>query len=180
MVRLPPLLFVFYSLEWQTFGEYSCGRGLTKPKWRRDSRLALAGGLPADRAGRQQQKGGAMPNRGCRHFTLGMLGLCTAVLALTAGAAVAAADRDTQEVSRYVLTEAGLAKYSAASTNLSKLDKSSLTAGCKEENPSSLDKVVAKADADPGVKAAIQGADECRFLQGAQGGHRQAEHRQKG
>jgi len=86
-----------------------------------------------------------------------MLGLCTAILALTAGAALAAADRDTQEVSRYVLTEAGLAKYSAASTNLSKLGKSSLTAGCDEESPASIDKVVAKADASPPVKAAIQG-----------------------
>ena len=85
---------------------------------------------------------------------------CAALLATAGNVALSAADHDTAEISHYVLTEAGLAKFSAASTNLSKLGKSSLTAGCNddEDSPASLDKFVAKIDATPAAKAAIQGA----------------------
>jgi hypothetical protein len=98
-----------------------------------------------------------MDDRVRRRWAPFVAGACAALFSTAGSVTLAAADRDTEEVSRYVLTEAGLTKFSAASTNLSKLGKSSLTAGCDEDSPSSLDKVVAKADASPAVKAAIQG-----------------------
>ncbi len=75
-----------------------------------------------------------------------------------------AADRDAQEISRYRLTDAGLAKYAQASRNLSALAKPS-PADCTEgetgdtdDNAKSLDESVARLDATDGVRKAITSA----------------------
>jgi hypothetical protein len=73
---------------------------------------------------------------------------------------VAAQDRDTQEVMSYVLTDAGLAKYTQAAKKIAALPQNP-TSDCGEEEDSdsqSLDEMVAKFNAVPGVKAAIQSA----------------------
>jgi hypothetical protein len=101
-----------------------------------------------------------MENPGPCRWAPWLAGVCAVVVSIAGGAARAQGDRDTQEISRYVLTEAGLAKYSAATNNLSKLGKS-VQSGCDDkddESPSSLDKFVAKVDANPAAKAAIQSA----------------------
>lgn len=100
-----------------------------------------------------------MPNRKHRFHALGSFGLGAALLALAAVPAFSQADRDAQEISRYTLTEAGLAKYAAATQNLEKAGESSPTK-CDDDSdsPSSLDKFVAKIDATPKAKAAIQSA----------------------
>ena len=76
---------------------------------------------------------------------------------MTVPAHAAAPDAETQEISRYVLAEAGLAKYTAATQKLGKL-AASLTSKCDDEAPTSLNQIVAKADAAPGVKLAIHSA----------------------
>ena len=77
-------------------------------------------------------------------------------LMLILPAVAAAQDRDAQEVSRYVLTDGGLAKYTLATEKLS-------AAGCEIESEddsdtASLTAAVALIDANPPAKAAIQSA----------------------
>jgi hypothetical protein len=71
-------------------------------------------------------------------------------------------DSDTKEITGYVLTEAGLAKYTQAVKNLAPLAKR-LSDACKADDDSdnvrSLDDMVARFDAVPGVRAAINSAD---------------------
>jgi hypothetical protein len=69
-----------------------------------------------------------------------------------------AQDKDVVEVQRYMLSEAALAKYTAATKSLAALP----SAGCTEddsdsENPS-IDHMVAKLGAVPGAQAAVQSA----------------------
>ncbi len=69
-----------------------------------------------------------------------------------------AQDADTKEVLRYTLTEAGLAKYTAATKKLASLPEDALDA-CDDddtEGGGSLDQMAAKLDAVPGAKAALQ------------------------
>jgi hypothetical protein len=95
-----------------------------------------------------------------------MKNVLRALLAITSlalslpGPAQAQVDRDTQEISSYVLTEAGLARFTKASKALGALRKE-LAGGCEEEdgdNARSIDQLVAKFNATPGAKAALQGA----------------------
>ena len=70
---------------------------------------------------------------------------------------VAFAD-DLEEVSKYALTDAGLAKFAKATQNLA-----ALPGACEEDeeddsNAQSIDDLVAKLDATPGAKAAVQSA----------------------
>jgi len=66
---------------------------------------------------------------------------------------------DAKEVSRYVLTEAGLGKFTRATQNLA-----AVPGACVREDSddgssnASLDQLVAKLEATPGAKAAIQSA----------------------
>lgn len=98
-----------------------------------------------------------MPNRRYRTCTLGLIALCATLFAL--GTAQAQGDRDTQEISHYTLTEAGLARYSAATKNLGKLGRAGQV-NCDDdaESPSSLDKLAARINASPAAKAALQSA----------------------
>ena len=68
-------------------------------------------------------------------------------------------DSDTREIQGYELTEAGLAKYTQATRNLDALGTNPST-GCDDDGASatSLDKMVARLDAVPGVKSAIKSA----------------------
>jgi hypothetical protein len=82
-----------------------------------------------------------------------------ALLAASVALADGQADRDSKEVSNYVLTEAGLAKYTQAAHSMKPLlDKS--PEACKEDSESakSLDQMAAKLNAVPGAKAAMQAA----------------------
>ena len=72
----------------------------------------------------------------------------------------AAQDGDSREVSAYVLTESGLAKFAQASRNLA-----AVPAACEEEvddddsdDMESIDQMVAKLNARPGAQAAVQSA----------------------
>jgi len=83
-----------------------------------------------------------------------------AVLLISSGATSAVAqDRDAQEVSRYALTESGLAKFAQATRNIA-----AVPGACerKEDDDSedlkSIDQMVAKLDSVPGIQAAIQSA----------------------
>jgi hypothetical protein len=66
----------------------------------------------------------------------------------------ASQDRDTQEVQRYVMTDAALAKYKAATKKLVVLPGAGNSCD-DEENTGTIAEAVAKIDAMPGAKAAI-------------------------
>lgn len=85
------------------------------------------------------------------------------MLALMLPALSLAQDKDAQEISRYVLTDAALAKYTRAVEKLRPL--SSQIASCDEENsdsnegnPDSITEMTARIDRVPAAKAAIQSA----------------------
>jgi len=70
----------------------------------------------------------------------------------------AAQDNDSREVSAYVLTESGLAKFAQASKNLA-----GVPGACEEDDDDSddlqsIDQMVAKINSRPGAQAAIQSA----------------------
>ncbi|MGB5131882.1 MAG: hypothetical protein WBO00_04655 [Steroidobacteraceae bacterium] len=97
-----------------------------------------------------------MPNM--KRALRGLLAIMSLTLALP-GTALAQADRDTQEISSYVLTDAGLARYAKASRALGALAKAS--GGCEDDdddNAKTIDQMVAKFNATPGAKAALQSA----------------------
>jgi hypothetical protein len=81
-----------------------------------------------------------------------LLGAVTIALLLPGFAA--AQDRDTQEVQKYTLTDAGLAKYSQATKKLAALPGGD----CDDDDSQSIDDAAAKLNASPGAKTAIQSA----------------------
>jgi hypothetical protein len=94
-----------------------------------------------------------------RHCSRIFPAIATLALMLPAFAQ-AQVDRDTQEISSYVLTDAGLARYTKAAQALGAARKQ-LAANCDDDddsNPQSLDQIVAKFNSHPGAKAALQGA----------------------
>ena len=80
-------------------------------------------------------------------------------IGLTSPGPAAAQDKDSREVSAYVLTESGLAKFAQASKNLA-----AIPGACEEETDDdddsddmkSIDQMVAKLNSKPGAQAAIQ------------------------
>ncbi len=88
-------------------------------------------------------------------------GLFVAALVLLFGGMTLAIaqDRDAQEVSRYVLTESGLAKFAQATRNIA-----AVPGACEREEDDdsddlkSIDQMVAKLNSVPGIQAAIQSA----------------------
>ena len=69
-----------------------------------------------------------------------------------------AQDADAQEVLRYTLTEAGLAKYSQATKQLAALPDQERACDEEDTEAKSLDEMAAKLDGVPGARAAIQSA----------------------
>ena len=85
--------------------------------------------------------------------------LLLVVAALALPGVAAANENDKREISSYVLTEGGLAKFKQATDKLSAVPGACAKADDDEDNSSqSLDQVVAKLDAVPGAEAAIQSA----------------------
>lgn len=85
-----------------------------------------------------------------------------AAIGLAMPCTAASSDSDHREISAYVLTEAGLAKFKQASEKLSavpgaceRMDEDDDDEGSAKE---SLDEMVARVNAVPGSKAAIQSA----------------------
>jgi hypothetical protein len=97
-------------------------------------------------------------------FTSAATRVVIAVLALAVpGAAMAqgTADRDAKEVSSYRLTDAGLAKFEKATSNLGALPPDAM-GKCSDDDSSgdstSLDQVAAKLNAHPAARSAIESA----------------------
>lgn len=88
------------------------------------------------------------------------LAVSLAVVLFVSGTSLASdfPDRDAKEIGSYVLTEAGLAKYQQAIKNLGPLARG-MADDCGSDDDSveanSLDQMVARVEAVPGVKAAI-------------------------
>lgn len=84
-----------------------------------------------------------------------------ALLASATSIAQGFAERDSREIGSYVLTDAGLAKYQQAIKNLGPLARG-MADDCGNDDDSvgakSLDEMVARVEAVPGVKAAITSA----------------------
>jgi hypothetical protein len=78
------------------------------------------------------------------------------MLALVLPGVSFAQDKDSQEVSRYVLTDAGLSKYAKAVEGLRGL--AGQLSSCDEEGASSIAEQAAAIDRVPAAKAAIQSA----------------------
>jgi hypothetical protein len=70
----------------------------------------------------------------------------------------AAQGGDTQEISKYALTESGLAKFTQATQNLASIPGACAQENDDNSNSQSIDQMVAKVNARPGAKAAIQSA----------------------
>jgi len=81
-----------------------------------------------------------------------------AAAALLMPGIAAAQDRDTQEVQAYVLTDAGLAKYTQATQNLAALPSDSSACDDDDDGSQSLNSMTAKLNAKPAARAAIQSA----------------------
>jgi hypothetical protein len=69
-----------------------------------------------------------------------------------------AQDRDSREVSAYVLTESGLSKFGLASKNLAAVPGACAAENDDGDDLQSIDQMVAKLNSVPGVQAAIQSA----------------------
>jgi hypothetical protein len=80
------------------------------------------------------------------------------VLGLGGASLAAAQDRDAQEVSRYVLTESGLAKFAQATRNVSAVPGACEREDDDSDDLKSIDLMVAKLNSVPGIQAAIQSA----------------------
>lgn len=79
-----------------------------------------------------------------------------AVLAFLLPQSGAAQDQDTQEVQRYVLTDAAFARFKQAASKLAALP-AGLAGDCDDDSPT-IAKGVANIEATPGAKAAISSA----------------------
>lgn len=88
-----------------------------------------------------------------------LIGCCLALYLPLGALAQDAADADAREVSAYVLTEAGLAKFRQAQQNLARLGDG-LSPNCEDdgEEGQSLDGMVAGIRAVPGAANAIEAA----------------------
>ena len=90
------------------------------------------------------------------HLQAALIAACA--MALLASPFAVAQDRDAQEVAAYVLTDAGLAKYTKATKNLAALPGSKPGDCDAGDDSASLDDMAAALDGVPGAKAAIQSA----------------------
>jgi hypothetical protein len=94
-----------------------------------------------------------------RNFVRGLLAVLTLALMLPA-LSQAQVDHDTQEINSYVLTDAGLTRYTKAMQAIGQIAKKN-SGDCDEsedDSPKSLDQLVAAINAKPGAKSALQSA----------------------
>ncbi len=95
-----------------------------------------------------------------KNFLLRLLAVLVLALGLPA-LSQAQVDRDTQEINGYVLTDAGLARYTKAIAALGPIAKQQ-SGDCDDDsdddNAKSIDQLAAKINAVPGAKAAFQSA----------------------
>ena len=94
-----------------------------------------------------------------RTFLPGSLAALTLALSLV-GASQAQVDHDTQEINSYVLTDAGLARYTKAIKALGPIAKN-MSNDCEDDDdsgPQSLDQMVARVNSVAAAKAALQSA----------------------
>ena len=90
---------------------------------------------------------------------LAVMFVAAVVLTSSGVNSAAAQDREAQEVSRYVLTESGLAKFAQATRNIA-----AVPGACERQEDDdsddlkSIDQMVAKLNSVPGMQAAIQSA----------------------
>lgn len=69
-----------------------------------------------------------------------------------------AQDADSQEIMRYTLTDAGLAKYSRATRNIAGVPGACARDEDDSEDLKSINQMVAKMNSVPGVQAAVESA----------------------
>jgi hypothetical protein len=81
-----------------------------------------------------------------------------ATIALGATGVASANDKDTREVAAYVLTDAGLAKFTQATAKLAAVPGACAKQDDDGSNSQTIDQTVAKMNAVPGAQAAIQSA----------------------
>jgi hypothetical protein len=82
----------------------------------------------------------------------------TLAFALGAAGPAFAQGGDAQEVSRYVLTESGLAKFTQATRNIAAVPGACEREDDDSEDLKNIDQMVAKMNSVPGIQAAIQSA----------------------
>lgn len=89
-----------------------------------------------------------------------LAGLSAAAIVISASLAglAVAQDRDSAEVSAYVLTEAKLAKFKQATQNLSALPDACSEEDDDSDDAKSIDQMAAKLNATPGAQTAVQSA----------------------
>ena len=99
-----------------------------------------------------------MPNM--KQISRALLAITSLALMLP-GPSQAQVDRDTQEINSYVLTDAGLARFTKATQSLGLAAKQA-SRDCdddgEDDSSKSLDQLAAKINAMPGAKAALQSA----------------------
>lgn len=88
---------------------------------------------------------------------IGLFAAAVVILASLAPLAVAQ-DKDSREVSAYVLTESGLAKFKQATQNMSAVPGACSKVDDDSDDAKSIDQMAAKLNATPGAQAAIQSA----------------------
>lgn len=92
------------------------------------------------------------------HRMLGALTLALFLPALATAEDSAAEDRDAKELDNYVLTDAGLAKYSQAARQLAKLEEGQVRACEETEDLESISDTAAAFDRYPAAKSIVQAA----------------------
>jgi len=98
-----------------------------------------------------------MCNRHRRLMSL-LATVATGLLAPAAAMTQDLPDADTREIASYVLTDAGLAKYTQAVHNLGALAKPPWKVCDDEEGAKSLNEAAARFNAPPGAQAAVKSA----------------------
>ena len=81
-----------------------------------------------------------------------------AAIALALPGIAAANDKDSREAAAYVLTDAGLAKFTQATQKLSAIPGACAKEDDDGSNSQTIDQTVAKLNAVPGAQSAIQSA----------------------
>jgi hypothetical protein len=88
----------------------------------------------------------------------GLVAAFAAALALAAPGLASAQGDDAGEVGRYVLTDAGLAKFTQATRNVAAVPGACERQDDDGDDLKSIDQMVAKMNSLPGIQAAIQSA----------------------